>query len=230
MITLRLYNTIRYNTIPYPPSPQSDANYIFFRQKLTGPRNKDGWADWHTAYPWTRDNAPTLDAYSLFHEARLTQQSFRGETIYHPSGQDLFRLYQAYLVTKDVQDYESAERLISVSVPTVELSVPVLAVFLVYSVLTGLTAIWFVVLKRLPSEAWVPPRTKIEWMAQGMRESSAREVSASYLSARWWEIEGELREAEVVTLRDPARNLYSTIQLGSQIRQRQRSLDSTPKA
>jgi hypothetical protein len=164
----------------------------------------------------------------VFHEARLTQQSFRGETIYHPSGQDLFRLYQAYLVTKDIQDSESAERLISVSVPTVELSVPVLVVFLVFSVLMGLTAIWFVVLKKLPSEAWVP-RTKIEWMAQGMRESSAREVDASYLSAKWRKIEGELREAEVVTLRDPAQNLYSTIQLGSQIRQ-QRSLDSTLKA
>jgi len=48
-----------------------------------------------------------------------------------------------------------------------------------------------------------------------MRESSAREVHPSYLSARWGIIEGELREAEVVTVRDPAQNLYNTIQLGS---------------
>jgi hypothetical protein len=189
---------------------------------------QDEWADWHTAYPWTRDSAPTLQAYSDFHHARLTEQSFRGENIYHPTGQDLFRFYQAYLVTKDIQDYESAERLISVAVPTVELSVPVLVVFVIYMLLIGLTACWFVVLRRLPSKAWVP-RTKIEWMAQGMRESSAREVHVSYLSARWGKIEEELREAEVVTVRDPAQNLYNTIQLGSQIRQ-QRSLDSTLKA
>jgi len=55
-------------------------------------------------------------------------------------------------VTKDIQDYESAERVISVAVPTVELSVPVLVVFLVYIVLLGLTAFWFVVLRRLQSE------------------------------------------------------------------------------
>lgn len=131
-------------------------------------------------------------------------------------------------MTKDIQNYEDTERVISVAIPTVELSVPVLVVFLLYAVLIGLAAFWFVVIKRIPSEASVP-RTKIEWMAQGMRESSSREVDASYLSARWGKIEAELREAEVVTVRDPAQNWYNTIQLGSQIRQ-QRSLESTLKA
>jgi len=170
----------------------------------------------------------TLDAYKSFYEAPLTEQSFRGEPIYHPSGPDLFRFYQAYLATKDIQEYENAERVISVAVPTVELSVPVLVVFLLYLVLIGLAAFWFVVVRRIPYEASIP-RTKIEWMAQGMRESSSREVHPSYLSAGWGKIEEELREAEVVTVRDPAQNWYNTIQLGSQIQQ-QRSLESTLKS
>jgi hypothetical protein len=157
----------------------------------------------------------------------LTEQSFRKESVYHPTGQDLFRFYQAYLATKDIQNYEDAERIISVAVPTVELSIPLLVVFLLYLVLIGLAALWFVIVKTLPPGASVP-RTKIEWMAQGMRESSAREVDATFLSARWEKIGAELREAEVVTLRDPAQGFYNTIQLGSQIRQ-QRSLDYSMK-
>jgi hypothetical protein len=167
-------------------------------------------------------------AFRSFYEATLTEQAFRKEPIYHPSGQDLFRFYQAYLVTKDIQNYEDGERTLSVAVPTVELSVPFLAVFLLYLALLGLAAFWFVIIRRLPYGAAVP-RTKIEWMAQGMRESSAREVDASYLSAGWLKIGGGLRDAEVVTMRDPAQRLYNTIQLGSQIRQ-QRGLDSTLKA
>jgi hypothetical protein len=169
-----------------------------------------------------------MEAFGNFYEAPLTEQSFRGEPIYHPSGQDLFRFYQAYLATKDIQDYEHAERIISVAVPTVELSVPVLAVFLLYLALIGLAAFWFVIVRRLPPRADVP-RTKVEWMAQGMRESSAREVDAKYLSDNWGRIQEELREAEVVTVKDPSQRSYNTIQLGSQIRQ-QRSLDSSLKA
>ncbi|KAK0656879.1 hypothetical protein B0T16DRAFT_452387 [Cercophora newfieldiana] len=217
-----------WGTGPIEQSWYTMANCDIERAVSRTPNELDEYAEEHIAHPWSWDYGSTLDAYRSFYEAPLTEQSFRGESIYHPSGQDLFRFYQAYLATKDIQDYESAERVISVAVPTVELSVPVLVVFLLYLVLIALAAFWFVVVRRLPSGALVP-RTKIEWMAQGMRESSAREVDASYLSARWRKIEAELREAEVVTVRDPAQAVYNTIQLGSQIRQ-QRSLESTLKA
>ena len=155
-----------------------------------------------------------MEAFGTYYQAPLTEQSFRKQPIYHPSGQDLFRFYQAYLATKDVQDYESAERVISVAVPTVELSVPVLAVFLIYLVMIGLAGFWFTVVKRLPTGAFVP-RTKVEWMAQGMRESLGREVDVSYLGAGWDQIQAGLRDAKIVTVRDPLQRLYNTIQPGS---------------
>ncbi|KAK5651029.1 hypothetical protein OQA88_1801 [Cercophora sp. LCS_1] len=219
---------VTWGTGPIEQSWYTMANCDIKRVASRTPDKLDKYAEHHIANPWTWDFVTTIFAYRSFYEATLTEQSFRKEPIYHPSGQDLFRFYQAYLVTKDIQNYEGAERVISVAVPTVELSVPLLVVFLLYLVLIGLAAFWFVVVKRIPSEASVP-RTKIEWMAQGMRESSAREVDASYLGAGWGKIEAELREAEVVTVRDPAQKLYNTIQLGSQIRQ-QRSLESTLKA
>lgn len=180
------------------------------------------------AHPWTWDYFTTINAFSSFYQATLTEQSFRKEPIYHPSGQDLFRFYQAYLAIKDIQEYESAERTISVAVPTVELSVPVLVVFLIYLVLIGLAAFWFVVLKRVPQGASVP-RTKVEWMAQGMKESLGREVDARYLGAGWDEIQKVLREAKIVTVVDPSQRLYYTIQPGPQIEQ-EGSGDSSLKA
>ncbi|KAK0632647.1 hypothetical protein B0T14DRAFT_39695 [Immersiella caudata] len=213
---------VGWGTGPIEHSSYTMANCEIQRVASRTPDELDEYAEHHIANPWTWDFETTVFAYKTFYEATLTEQSFRKEPIYHPSGQDLFRFYQAYLVSKDIQNYEDAEKVISVVVPTVELSIPLLVVFLLYLGLMGLTALWFVVLKRLPPGASAP-RTKIEWMAQGMRESSAREVDATFLGAGWGKIKGELREAEVVTSRDPAQGFYNTIQLGSQVRQ-QRSL------
>ena len=181
----------------------------------------------HIAYPWTRDVATTVDAFAEFYQAALTEQSFRGEPIYHPSGQDLFRFYQAYLITKDIQDYVNAERVISVAAPAVELSVPALVVFLLYVALVGLTALWFVAFKRLPPGSYVP-RTKVDWMAQGMRESLGREGDATYLGESRGRVRQELGKAEVVAVQDPLQRSYHTIQLGSQAEQRK--VEGTEKA
>ncbi|KAK1754370.1 hypothetical protein QBC47DRAFT_414335 [Echria macrotheca] len=179
------------------------------------PDKLDEETEIHIAYPWAWDYATTNIAFGTFYEAALTEQSFNGQPVYHPSGPDLFRFYQAYLATKDTQNLARVDRVLSVAVPTSELSVPMLVVFLVYLLALAGVAFWFVVVTRLPGGS-VVPRTKVDWMAQlvaGERSLGGDELGgrARGRGGLW----SALRRARFVTVESPGGGVYGTVRMGS---------------
>ena len=90
--------------------------------------------------------------------------------------------------------------------------------FLLYVLAMGLASFWFFVVKRLPTESSVIPRTKTEWMAQATKEALAvvgggggggggGVVAVDPLMT-------DLCEARFVTSMDAGGRVYGTIQLG----------------
>lgn len=90
-----------------------------------------------------------------------------------------------------------------------------MVMFLLYVLAMGLASFWFVVVKRLPTESSVIPRTKTEWMAQATKEALAvvggggggGVVAVDPLMT-------DLCEARFVTSMDARGRVYGTIQLG----------------
>ncbi|CEI70861.1 unnamed protein product [Fusarium venenatum] len=67
----------------------------------------------HIAYLWTEDTDSIVRAFSDFHQANLVEQSINNKSIYHPTGQDLIRFFQTYMITKDTQYQHAVARTIS---------------------------------------------------------------------------------------------------------------------
>lgn len=92
-----------------------------------GGKYEDDWS----AYPWTEYPGGLTVGLIDFYEAELYSASYAGRGIPHPSGQELFRFYQAYTIAKDTQ-YRvgpAGGRRLSVSLSSVEVSVAAAVVF-----------------------------------------------------------------------------------------------------
>jgi hypothetical protein len=89
-----------------------------------------------------------------------------------PTGEDMFRFYQAYLISKDTQDYCPVTRIISSRVPTVELSSVFLAVVILIGLLivTGLFYHCFFLLRYRDAISQMP-ESKLDWLLQSLREA-----------------------------------------------------------
>ncbi|KAK5651673.1 hypothetical protein OQA88_11739 [Cercophora sp. LCS_1] len=87
------YNEIAGGTGPIEPAWYTTASCDLERMELRTPDKLDEYADEHIANPWAWDFGTTMAAFGSYYEAPLTEQSFRGEPVYHPSGEDLFRFY-----------------------------------------------------------------------------------------------------------------------------------------
>ncbi|KAG4443864.1 hypothetical protein IFR05_000630 [Cadophora sp. M221] len=148
----------------------------------------------HIAFPWTLDAGSTVSAFKDFHQAGTAEQSFNGEPIYLPSGEEMFRFYQAYMISKDTQYKQAVTRSISVEVPSVQLSVVALALILLYVVVMVVVLLWAGLVMRVPKGMWIP-RTKVEWMMQGVREVGGREVDAGLWEVGWDGLRRGLRGA-----------------------------------
>ncbi|KAH7317904.1 hypothetical protein BKA65DRAFT_609523 [Rhexocercosporidium sp. MPI-PUGE-AT-0058] len=162
-------STTNFGVGPIETSSYSMANCNIARAK--GRTNDDLDLDvvQHIAFPWTLDAASTVSAFKDFHQAGIAEQSFNGEPIYLPSGEEMFRFYQAYMISKDTQYKQNVTRSISVEVPSVQLSVVALALLLLYVVFMAIVLLWAGLVMRVPKGIWIP-RTKVEWMMQGVRE------------------------------------------------------------
>ena len=136
----------------------------------SSPDGEEAWEDF-IAFPWSRTPEYISYAISNFYEAGFISQSFTGSQIYHPSGPDLFRFYQAYTVAKDTQYRVPVSRKLSVASPSVDLSVPALAILCAAVCALAGTAMWSLLRIRVPDGVWVP-RTKLEWIMNGVREGS----------------------------------------------------------
>ncbi|KAH6854156.1 hypothetical protein B0I37DRAFT_23084 [Chaetomium sp. MPI-CAGE-AT-0009] len=149
--------------------------------------------DWHVAFPWTADLWALPRAFVQFYGAGVVEGSFTGQDIPMPSGPDLFRFYQAYMINKDTQYHKTATRQINVAIPTVELSIPALAAVCLYIGLLCTAFVWSL-FWRLPGKTSIP-KTKVEWMMQSVREICGRDMSAEFFGATWIQLRPRLREA-----------------------------------
>ncbi|KAH9214252.1 hypothetical protein DL95DRAFT_462241 [Leptodontidium sp. 2 PMI_412] len=181
----RAENTLtNFEVGPIESASYSTANCNITRAK--GRTNDDLDLDvvQQIAFPWTLDAGSTVSAFTDFHQAGTAEQSFNGEPIYLPSGEEMFRFYQAYMISKDTQYKQTVTRSISVKVPSVELSVVALALILLYVVVMAVVLLWAGLIMRVSKGMWVP-RTKVEWMMQGIREVGGREVDAGLWEVGW---------------------------------------------
>src|SRR3569833_3120848 len=176
------------------------------------PAGVDPGENWHVAFPWPLSIGSVSSALSVYHYANLVEQSFTRQPIYHPTGQDLFRFYQAYTVSKDTQYHQTVTRSLSAVRPTVELAVPALAVLLCYVFLVCLAVFWALAVQRLPRGVSIP-RTKVQWMMQGLREAGGREVDVTYLEKSWVELRSDLRGALYGEAVGPLGRKYRTIRV-----------------
>jgi len=148
--------------------------------------------DHQVAFPWSPFiTSSAVVALTEFYQPGLTEQSFAGGHVYLPSGSDLFRFYQTYLVRKDTVQKLVVRRRISVAVPTVELAVAALVVFIVCALLLCAGLLWFGIVRRLPPGV-VIPRSKMQWIMQGVKEAGGNSYS---LDVTWRQMKHDFTEA-----------------------------------
>jgi len=128
----------------------------------------------YTAFPNLED--PLDDAVSdamenHYHATFLRQATYVGN-VSVPTGEDMFRFYQAYTISKDTQKPLPEVRKISAQMPTVELSSVFLAVIILVGFLTftGLIHHSFFLLRHR-SEISQMPESKLDWLLQSLREA-----------------------------------------------------------
>ena len=205
-----------FGTGPVESSSYTMANCNIERAKNRTNDDLDFDVVQHIAFPWTIDADTTISAFASFYQAGIAEQSFNGEPIYLPSGEDLFRFYQAYMISKDTQYKQVVTRRLSVEVPSVQLSVVALALILMYVAVMGVVLLWASLMMRLPKGMWIP-RTKVEWMMQGVREVGGRELDAGLWEVGWDGLRRGLRSAVLGRGAGPLGGISMNIQLGQDV-------------
>lgn len=141
----------------------------------------------YVAYPdisYTPDDTFAM-ALTTHYQATLVQQSRRGWPITVPSGQDMWRFYQAYLISKDTQNYLPVTRVLSIQTPTVELSsiFLVLTLFIMMLIAAGWAYHSFFVMLH-GSLSMYMLKTKLDWLLQSLREAMGVNNAAEAPSER----------------------------------------------
>jgi len=120
---------------------------------------------------------PILDekfamAIELHYHVNFILQQQRGQQIWVPTGEDMFRFYQAYMICKDTQELAPVTRLLSTQVPTVELSTVFLAVMLLIALLIIIGLVYHAVsFLRHRSVMTQMPESKLDWLLQSLKEA-----------------------------------------------------------
>ncbi|EEP79745.1 predicted protein [Uncinocarpus reesii 1704] len=131
--------------------------------------------DLQFAYPHTLDADSIVQAYADYYRPNLIQQSIANASISPPSPEELFQFYQVYMITKDTQLPHSVQRVITVEVPTVELSIAWLAVVLFFFCVVILGLILYIVfLFKQRSRLSGIPNSKLDWMAISIKEATGQ--------------------------------------------------------
>ena len=148
----------------------------------------------YTAYPWTNDTLRISAAMIGFYGAIFVEESIAGVNIFHPSSQDLVRLLQVYMVSKDTQYRHKAVRQMSVKIQSAEISVIAVTLLIVYCLAMVLGLLWAFFVVPYPVGMHVP-RTKVEWMMHAMKEAYGYSVDAKTFSENWTRLRGEIQNA-----------------------------------
>ncbi|KAG7406232.1 hypothetical protein Forpe1208_v014439 [Fusarium oxysporum f. sp. rapae] len=136
----------------------------------------------HVTFLWTNDTQSIVKAFSDFHQANLVEQSIANKPIYHPTGLDLIRFFQAYMITKDTQFQHPVTRIISERQPHVRIALVTLSFFITYVIVLTMLLIWAFIMYPVEQGVFVP-RTKVEWVMETVREVSARDISVANMDA-----------------------------------------------
>lgn len=125
--------------------------------------------DEYAAYPDCSDIGSIPDAYESNFEARFKQESVSNDPITVITPQDLIRFYQVYHFSKDTQSRKPVKRLLSVSLPNVQLSTAFLAIALLIALLIalGFARYGFFMLRHRKSASLIP-EGKLDWMLQSI--------------------------------------------------------------
>jgi hypothetical protein len=131
------------------------------------------------AYPFTNDTDSIVEGYTAFYARNFTLMASTNQTVYVPPPSELFRFFQTYTITKDIQDNTKVNRLISVQVPTVEISTIFLGIFglLFILVVSGILD-YAIFLRRYGPYYKSTPDTKLDWILQSVKEASLTSPTA----------------------------------------------------
>lgn len=155
-----------------PIGPVANASYTRTECNIT---RKPIVAD-EDAIPWvwTNDTESIASGLHTYWDYGLENAGGRNLPVSTPSAQDLFRFYQAYIVTTNTNHSLPSRRKVSTWLKTVELSVIFLVVFILLSVLTlWMTGRYFIFLRRHRTEIeeMNVPDGKMGWMIHAAKSS-----------------------------------------------------------
>lgn len=178
--------------------PIRHSTYCMVSCKLK--RVPDGLAERHdifldefTAYPWGLTADVLVQRWSELYNPILTRAHLQdhADAVELPAPEELLRFFQAVIANKDTTQPVPGTRV--VVVPTVRLSLVSMCTFLVYMGLLLAAYVWSL-LWRLPKGVTVP-KTKLEWIMQGVREVGVREMGVPFVEAPGKEQRASLRAA-----------------------------------
>ncbi|CAG7565983.1 unnamed protein product [Fusarium equiseti] len=128
----------------------------------------------HVAYLWTEDTFSIAVAFGDFYRANIVDQSINNKAIYHPTGQDLVRFFQAYMITKDTQYQHLVSRTITVRQRRIKVALIALLILVIYIIVLVMLLAWAFICCPIQKGIFVP-RTKVDWVMEAVREISARD-------------------------------------------------------
>ena len=142
-------------------------------------RNRPQDDNYWEAYPQIRTNCDLSKQLDIYWSATAIQPSGKGyEMVVNiPSGEEIFRFYQSWMISKDTYYPYPSSRDISVSLNTVELSIVFIVIcgFTILIVSLGMLHCFSFRLRHRGIVVGIP-ETKVDWLLQSVQEA---QISAS---------------------------------------------------
>lgn len=163
--------------------------------------------------PWTTMPGSIPAALSNFYDAAFQEQAIAKEPTYLPSGPELARFYQTYMITKDTQFTNVvATRTISVRQPRVQVALVALVITIVFAVTIAGLLTYALFMYPVRKGIFVP-RTKVDWVMEAVREGSAREPSDERMRSSRIQLGADLSDLKYGYVFGPTGNQYVGLRL-----------------
>jgi len=126
----------------------------------------------NVAFPWTWDTQAIVQAYNDNYQARFMLQSTSNSHVSVPSGEEMFRFYQVYMITKDTMLQEPVAREITVVLANVEMStffLIAMVALVLFIIIGNVNYLYFY--SRYYHVVQSTPQTKLDWMLHSIKEA-----------------------------------------------------------
>lgn len=152
------------------PAEMSDYTrtecYLMRRPNVTD----TGFISW----PWTNDTASIVQAYSNYYEWDIVQASSEGGVVAPLPPKEIFRFYQAYMISCLTVNVVPAKRTLNVLMEAIQLSTVTLVVALLLSlfitIILGHYA-YFILRYKRPLKASRVPDARLDWILHAYKNS-----------------------------------------------------------